>query len=283
MILSAVLWFALDAPAPKPKPRPTPTPIVEPIDLPPPTDPPTVMPAAAPYEAPAPAPSPSPTPTPIEKANSRPFKVQTELGALMTVTGDGGTDITPTFWVNADGPLALGTKSYGRVGARLGLSSSPGQTFNAADVRTYRAAEVGLYVGYVVGHYRDVDTAIVLEGDFASRLKGSQDLPPKDRLVRAAGAGIRFDAVKSNASMTLLAGFDEASATCDPGIVCTGLHSGMAFMLYGQVPIVQGAVLLVGDATLSVGGSVAYFRRRDILRLGLVLDPVQTIKVIRGK
>lgn len=286
MILALLLALTLDAPAPtakKPKPKPTPSPVVvEPIDIEGvQTDPPEPLPSPTPV--PLPTPLPSPKPTPIERANARPFRVQTELGALVTMTGDAGTDVTPTFWVNADGPLALGSKSYGRVGARLGLSTSPGQSLALADIRTYRAAEVGLYLGVVVGHYRDVDTTLVVEGDFASRLKGTQDLAPRNRLVRSAGAGIRFDAAKSNASMTLLAGFDEGSATCDPGIVCTGFHSGLAFMLYGQVPIVQGAVLLVGDATLSAGGSVAYFRRRDVLRLGVVVDPVESIKVIRGK
>jgi hypothetical protein len=284
LMLAGAALCGADAPAPapkkaaKPKPKSSPSPIAEPFDLVP-TDPPEEV-QPPPLIATPIAP---PPPTSIEKANARPFHVDTQMGALATLTGDTGTDITPTFWINADGPIALGSdRSVGRIGARIGLSSSPGQTFNAADVKTYRAAEVGLWAGYVIGHFRDVDTTVVLEGDFSSRMKGSSDPAPLVRLVRAAGAGLRFDARKTSASMTVLAGFDEASASCNSTVICTGVHSGLALMVYGQVPIVQGAVLFTGDVTLSVGGSVDYFRRRDIMRIGAVVDPVQMVKVIRG-
>lgn len=273
-----------DAPAPKPKrpravatPRPSPTP--EPFDLEnPPTDPPEEV-----LPPPVLAPSPPPPPTSIEKANARPFRVLTAMGALGTVTADGGTDITPTFWVDTDGPIALGNDhAYGRLGARIALSSSPGETVNAADVRTYRSASVALRAGYVVGHFRDVETMALVEGSFASRLKGTTNPDPLNRLARAAGLGLRFDHRKSSAYMAVLAGFDEASANCDAIVVCTGAHSGWAFMAYGQVPIVSGAVLFTGDVTLSLGGSTTYFRRRDIMRIGAVLDPVQAVRVMKG-
>ena len=284
LALLAASAFA-DAPAPAPSPKPkrpravaSPAPIAEPFDLTP-TDPPEEV-------QPPPlitTPIAPPPPTSVEKANARPFHVDSQMGALATLTGDTGTDITPTFWINADGPIALGSdRSIGRIGARIGLSSSPGQVVNAADVKTYRAAEVGLWAGYVIGHFRDVDTTLVIEGDFSSRLKGSADPAPLNRLVRAAGAGLRFDARKSNASMSVLGGFDEASSSCDATVICTGVHSGFALMVYGQVPIVQGAVLFIGDVSLSVGGSVEYFKRRDIMRIGAVVDPVQMVKVIRG-
>jgi hypothetical protein len=274
-----------DAPAPKPRrpraaqPSPSPTPV--PFDLVP-TDPPESLP-----EEPAPAPSPSPTPAPppssLDKANGRPFRVLTAVGALGTVTADGGTDVTPTVWVDTEGPIALGNDhAYGRLGARIALSSSPGETVNAADVATYRSASVGLRAGYVIGHFRDVETMALAEGSFSSRLKGSTNPPPLNRLVRAGGIGLRFDHRKSNAYLAALVGFDEASASCDAQVVCTGLHSGWALMAYGQVPIVSGAVLFTGDVTLSVGGSATYFRRRDIMRIGAVLDPVQAIRVLKG-
>lgn len=280
-MLATSAWADAPAAAPR-KPRPSPSPIAEPFDLVP-TDPPEPLPELR-AAAPAPEPSPTPKPTSIEKANARPFRVTTAVGALATVTGDTGTDITPTFWIDADGPLAFGNdRSVGRLGARIGLSSSPGETINAADVNTYRAAQVSLRLGYVVGHLRDVETTVVLEGGFSSRLKGSADLEPRTRLVRDLGVGLRFDARKSNASMIVLAGFDEATASCAPSVVCTGFNSGLAFMAYGQVPIVQGAVLFTGDASLSVTAGASWYARRDVLRIGVVLDPVQAVKVLKGK
>jgi hypothetical protein len=302
------------APAPKAKPRPVATPTPAPLIcgegiegdgvdcncLDRGTDPPTwveclpptvrTRPAHMPTpeavaESPVPpSPPPSPKPTPIERQNARPFHVDTQIGGIITMSAEAGTDVTPTLWVNADGPLAIGNgHSLGRIGARLGLSSSPGQAINPVSVETFKSADVGIWYGYVVGHLRDVDTTVVIEGDFSSRLKGSNDQTPLKRLSRAVGAGVRFDARKSNASMTLLAGYDEASSSCPVTIDCTGIHSGFALMLYGQVPIVSGSVLFIADATLSVGASVpGVVTRRDVLRLGLVLDPVQAVKALKG-
>jgi hypothetical protein len=287
---AVVLLFVLaglgyaDAPAPAPKkaaqPKPSPTPV--PFDLAP-----VDVPGEPQPDTPAPAPSPSPTPpplTPIAEANDRGFEYDVQAGALMTVTGEAGTDIDPTIWINASGPLALGSeRSWGRVGARLGLSTAPGETAIDLTSLNYRAAEVGLWAGYIVGRRRDVETTLVLEGDFASRIKGTTQPAPGSRLARAAGLGVRFDARESNASMTLLGGFDESTASCVSTAVCTGFHSGFAFVIYGQLPIVRGAVLLTGDCSLSIGGGASWLTRRDILRFGLVVDPVQAVKVLRGE
>lgn len=281
---------AMDAPAPvaKPKASPSPSPrpaVVEPIDIAPePVHEFEFAPEAVAESPvlPPPAPKPSPTPGPLTKENARPFHVDTQLGAVATLTGEAGTDVTPTFWVNADGPLAVGNKlSLGRLGARLGLSSSPGETFNAADIKTYKSMEAAIWLGRVVGKLGEVSTTIIAEGSFATRMKGSNDPEPLKRTVRSAGLGIRFDASRSNASLAALLGYDEATTTCDAGIDCTGLHSGLALILYGQVPIASGAVLFVGDASLGVTGGASYLQRRDIVRLGVVVDPVQTVKAIR--
>jgi hypothetical protein len=279
-----------DAPAakPSPKPRPSPSPIVEPFDLVP-TDPPEPLPEAAPPPAAEPAPllatpAPSPSPDLVARANARSFRVQTELGAMVSMTGESGTDVTPTFTVDADGPLALGSrKSWGRLGARLGLSSSPGEAFNAADVRTYRAVDVGLSLGRVIGVLGDVSTMVLVEGTFSTRLKGSSQPAPRDRLVRSAGLGLRFMAGRSNASLTAEVGYDEATASCAADVVCTGVHSGPAFLLYGQVPIIRGAVLFGGDVSLSTGQRVPWVKRRDIERITVVVDPVAMVNVIRGQ
>jgi hypothetical protein len=222
--------------------------------------------------------------TPVEEANDRGFEYDVQAGALMTVTGEAGTDIDPTLWISASGPLALGSeRSWGRVGARLGLSTAPGETQIDLTSLNYRAAEVGLWAGYIIGRRRDVETTVVVEGDFASRIKGTTQPAPGQRLARAAGLGVRFDARESNASMTLLGGFDESTASCASTAVCTGFHSGFSFIVYGQLPIVRGAVLLTGDCSLSIGGSATWLTRRDILRFGIVVDPVQAVKVLRGE
>jgi hypothetical protein len=279
-----------DAPAAKPSPRPraSASPIVEPFDLVP-TDPPGPLPEETP-PAVEPAPlisTPVPSPSPVElveRANARGFRVGTEFGAMATMTGEGGTDITPTFNVDVDGPLALGSKkSWGRLGARLALSSSPGEAFNAADIQTYRAVDVGVSLGRIVGVLGDVSTMLLVEGTFSTRLKGSTQPAPRDRLVRSAGVGVRFMASRSNASLTTEVGYDEATASCASTVVCTGLRSGLAFLLYGQVPIIRGAVLFGGDVSLSSGQRVPWVTRRDVERITVVVDPVAMVNVIRGQ
>lgn len=282
LCLCVALCYA-DAPAPTPKPKPRPSPIVEPIDIVP-TDPPEPL----PEDTPLPSPSPVVTtivvekPSVLVKQNARGFHVDTYLGALVTMTGDVGTKATPTFQVNANGPLAIGDgRSLGRLGTRLGLSTDPGETFTATDLATYKSASAGFWYGVVVGHLRDVDTTVIIEGDFSSRLKGSADLEPRSRLVRSASLGVKFDARKSNASGTFLLGWDEASATCPDQISCQGFHSGLSLMIYGQLPISSG-VLFIGDATLSVSSSLAgVIERHDILRVGIVVDPVEAVKAMK--
>lgn len=281
-----------DAPAsvarPRPSPSPSPRPAVaaepEPIDIP------TILTEEPGPEAVAespvlpPTPKPSPSPGLLTKENARPFHVDTQFGAVATLTGEAGTDVTPTFWVNADGPLAFGSKhSLGRLGARLGLSSAPGETFDVKDIKTYRAMEAGLWLGRVVGQLGEVSTTVIVEGTFATRMKGTNDPAPLKRTARSLGAGFRFDAKKSNASLATLVAYDEATASCDADVDCTGIHSGLAFLIYGQVPIAQGAVLFIADASLAAGRSVSWLRRRDVVRIGIVVDPVAAVHVIRGK
>lgn len=284
----ALAMFDAPAPAPKAKPRPVPTPSPEPIDIapePPPAPEFEFAPEAV-AESPVlpPTPKPSPSPGLLTKENARPFHVDTQLGAVATLTGEAGTAVTPTFWVNADGPLAFGSKhSLGRIGARLGLSSAPGETFDVGDIKTYRAMEAGLWLGRVVGQLGEVSTTVIVEGTFATRLKGTNDPAPLKRTVRGASLGLRFDAKRSNASLVTTVGYDEATASCDAEVDCTGVHSGLAFGVRGQVPIADGAVLFKGEAALATGRNVSWLRRRDIVQVSVVVDPVAGVKKIRGK
>lgn len=289
MIALLLLSLMIDAPAPQPKSKPSPSPVViEKVD----TDPPTLYPEPIILEAepvppvpPVPPPPPPPPPVvevkgPVAIANEAPFRVRSQMGALITTTGDGGTGLTPTLAIDVEGPLAYGDgKSLGRAGARIGLSSAPGQSiFSVADVTNYKSVEIGLRLGRVIGAIGSVTTAVVAEGSFASRIKGSDDRQPLNRLSRSLGIGLSFANEEANAFITTLVGYDEASSSCQPPVICTGVHSGLAFLIYGQVPILDGKILFGGDVTLSAGHSVYWAVRRDIERVFVVVDPVAIFK-----
>lgn len=214
--------------------------------------------------------------------------MDTSVGALMTVSGDTGTNIDPTLWIHLDGPIALGNdRSVGRLGMDLGLSTAPGDTaFQIQNIQSWRAVEAGFWGGYVIGSFNGVSTTALVEGYFSSRLKGATTTDvPLQRLSRAAGVGLRFDHADSSSSGTVTLGFDEATSSCDAEFDCTGIHSGLTLRIHGQLALVKEAVLLVGDVSLSLAGAAESggpVRRRDILRLGLVLDPVQIAKVFNG-
>lgn len=220
----------------------------------------------------------SPAPNP----NAGPVEISSQLGGVVTLTPDAGTAVTPTGWINVDGPIALGGSIPARIYARIGITSAPGATIDLADVKTYKAAEVGLGLYRVIGSHDEVSTAVIGEFSFASRIKGAQDVAPLTRLVRSAGVGLRFEAKRSGASFTGLLGYDEATTQCQPPLICTGIHSGLAFMAYGQAPI-GGGVQIIADVSMSVGASTSYAPRRDVFRLGVVLDPAAAVAAIRGK
>ena len=68
----------------------------------------------------------------------------------------------------------------------------------------------------------------------------------------------------SGASLMILYGRDEAAGERGYG----------QWLVYGQVPIggTNGALVLVGDATLSVGPQVGGRSQRDVLRIGVAAD-----------
>jgi hypothetical protein len=217
--------------------------------------------------APTPAP---PVPSAVD-ANEDPFSVSVTAGGLVTLGGDSPTEITPTAYIEADGPLVVGELALGRVGARVGLSTSPGETLDLADVRTWRAADVALSVERVVGRkrsdregelYQDICTSAVFEWGFASRQdKGGEQ--PQTRLVRHYGAGVRFRERVSGASLTALYGRDEEA----------GERGWGQWMLFSDLPIpaTKGTIILAADVTLSAGPA-STLAQRDIFRFGVVVD-----------
>jgi hypothetical protein len=231
---------------------------------------------------PEPIPSPTPTPRPVVG-----MTVSTTIGGVVTLAGDAGTSVTPTAFVDVDGPLAFARLELARIHVRLGITSAPGEAVNVTDAQTFRAAEVELGAYRVLGRLeigasgQEITTSVAAAWSFASRLS-TGDADPLNRLVRSYGGGLRFDEVRSRASLSLFYGRDEAAGPAGWG----------QWMVSGQVPVLgtEASVLLVGDATLNVGpaeeGALgSRFRvtpgRRDILRLGVALDPVAMVKALR--
>lgn len=234
-------------------------------------------PARAQEPSPPPTAAPSPKPSPTLNPNAAPLEISAQLGGVVTMSGDTSAAATPTAWVDVDGPLVLGPWIPGRVYARLGITSLPGETLDPADVRTFKGAEVGIGARRIVGSLHAgeqlVETSIVGEWSFATPLNATPAAAL--RLVRAYGGGLRFDERRSGASLTILYGRDEAA----------GDRGWGNWMLYGSVPIAgtKGSIVIVGDATLAVGPQVAWLHQRDILRLGVVLDAGSLVSAIRGK
>jgi hypothetical protein len=227
-------------------------------------------------QAPAASPSPSPAPSEITLANRAPFAVQTQLGAMVVTTSDTGTGLTPTLWADADGPLVFGTTSIGRVGARIGLTGTPGQAFDGTDATNYKGVEVDLSVGRVVGVLDDIRTSVIAEYGFTTLVKTGTQARPKNGLVHSFGVGFAFDS--KDAQLVIEGGFDEATTKCAPPLMCVGLHSGFAFLLYGHVPILGGKVLFGGDVSITPSASVAGVERNNIERVFTVVDPVLLFK-----
>lgn len=209
-----------------------------------------------------------------DNPNADPVTISVQAGAVATLSGDTGTAVTPTGWIEVEGPLAVGKTSLARVYTRLGITSLPGEQLDVSDPATFKAAEVGFGLGRIVGRLRmgeqDVTTTVVAEWGFASRLPEPE---PAQRLVRHYGAGVRLQERKSGASLTILYGRDEAAGDRGYG----------QWLVYGQVPIAgtKGAVVLVGDATLSAGPEVAGRAQRDVLRLGVAASLGALLDVIR--
>jgi len=210
--------------------------------------------------------------------NAGPVTVSATAGAITTLAGDAGTSVLPVAFIETDGPLALGSSAIARVYARLGINSEPGEAIDLADATTFKAAEVALGAYRVIGRLGDpeedaqvVTTSLVAEWGFSSRLGDSPE--PVERLARHYGGGLRFDERKSGASLSIMYGRDEAAGDRGYG----------QWLIVGQVPITgtKGALVLVGDATLSVGQRRYDVRQRDILRLGVVLDVGAALEAMR--
>ena len=229
----------------------------------------------------APAPSPAPLLSPAS-ANGDPFTVSVTVGGLVTFGSEAPAEVTPTAYVEAEGPLIVGELPLGRIGARVGLSTAPGESLDISDPATFQAGDVGLWAGRVIGRRiakdadgvpsQDITTTAVVEWGFSSRIaKGTTE--PADRLTRHYGAGLRFQERQSGAALTVLYGRDEAA----------GERGWGNWLCWGSLPIpaTKGTVILLADATLSVGPSSVELRQRDIFRAGVVVDLAQLVREIR--
>lgn len=233
----------------------------------------------SPAYAQAPAPSPSPcTKSALQCANGAGFSVDSQVGAMTVTTSDTGTGLTPTISVDAEGPLVFGSGSVGRIGARLVLTGEPGQAIDGTDPTNYKGVETDLRACRVVGVSGDVRTALCAEYGFTTLIKGSTQARPRNGLVRSFGVGLSFASASGSAQLTIEGGFDEATTSCSLPVVCTGIHSGFAAMIYGQVPILDGKVLFGGDVSIAVAPAFTTVQRTSVERVFVTVDPVKALK-----
>src|SRR6185503_6637562 len=148
-----------------------------------------------------------------EGKNAGPATVSVQAGGLVTMSGDADTAITPTAFIDVDGPIVVGNRSRARGYARIGITALPGEQIDPADVSTFRAATVGIGLGVVVGRSQmggqELLSSVVAEAGFASRLRTAEAVPV-DRLARHYGLGIRLQERSSGIAFTALFGRDEA-------------------------------------------------------------------------
>jgi len=207
--------------------------------------------------------------------NAGPVELSATAGAVVTMSGDAGTTVLPTGFVDVDGPLVLGKSSIARVHVALGISTEPGASLELADPTTFKSAEVTLSAYRVVGRLalgdQEISTGLVALWGFASRLPGVVE--PAERLVRHYGGGVRLEERKSGAYLVVAYGRDEA----------VGPRGWGTWMLWGQVPIAgtKGALLIVGDASLAVGPRNIGVQQRDIFRLGVSVDLGAALRAMR--
>lgn len=215
-------------------------------------------------------------PPPPATLNDGPMSVEIVGGAVATLTGETEAKVAPNGYISIDGPLPVGRVTVARGYTHLAITTVPGETPDLTSVETWRAGEarLGLYrvVGRLEAAGQDVRTSIVAEAGFGSRFGDPQ---PSQRLVRHFGVGIRLEERKSGALLTVLYGRAEQAG--DAGY-------GQA-ILRGQVPLAgtRGALVLVGDAIVSVGPRVGDYRQRDVLRLGIAISLGDALKFFTGK
>lgn len=203
------------------------------------------------------------------------FDVKVQVGGQATLS-DSGTAVTPSAFIDAEGPLVFGSSQHGRLYAHVGITSLPGETLDLTSIETFRAAEVSLGGYATLGSLKvgeqEIVTGLAAEWGFSSRIPGNDQ--PLVRLIRHYGIGLHLAEKKSGSFLTLLYGRDEAG----------GARGWGQWIVYGALPITgtKGMVTLTGDATLSVGkasDALAPFQR-DVLRLGLTVDLASVAKAL---
>lgn len=224
-----------------------------------------------------------PPPSAVQKANAEGFAVNTQMGAMVVTTSESGTGLTPTIWADAEGPLAYGDgNSIGRIGARIGLTGTQGKALDGTSLN-YKGVEVDLRAGRVIGLLGDVRTVLLAEYGFTTLIKGATQARPVQGLAHSFGAGLSFESKDGTAQLAILPGFDEATTSCVLPIVCTGMHSGFAILIYGHVPILDGRVLFGGDVSIAAAPSGAGVTRTSVERVFTVVDPVRVFEKAKPK
>lgn len=231
-----------------------------------------------------PCPCPSPIPPPM---NQYPDSVSVTVAAMVTMTGDVDTKVTPEGFVDTD--IGLG---IGRVKARLGILSQPGASIDLGQPQSYYGAEFGVGLARVLFQWGDTRMALQVEGGGITRLPKTPEA--LDRVAKYYGIGASFSH-KSIGNLTLLFGQDESVGDsvvvpqADGTTLTYRAGRGFQLMAYGfvNVPLTAGIVEIVGEATINLdkpdplvlGTGV----RRDIVRLGVATDLATAFAKLRDR
>lgn len=202
-------------------------------------------------------------------------RVTSLASAEVLLSGDLEPVVRPAFEVEVDGPLALGAGAPARVYTRFRLFGLPGQSaVDPTDFESVRAAELALGAYVRVGRLQlgDQDVWTSLEGEWGfATLTG--ETAAAGRYPRHYALGIRIEERRLGAWLAMLYGRHESA----------GPRGWGQWMIAGAVPLslTRGAVVLGGDAVLSVGPADPLGARRDVFRLFVGVDPAQVAALFR--
>jgi hypothetical protein len=254
-----------------------------------------------------------PVPTaPAPDMNGGEATMSLTVAGMVVMTSATPTEVKPTVFIDVDTPLPVGSRNgkpynLGRVFARLGIGTSPGNSVPAdptlpatggglaalGNPANFESIEGGLGIARVIGVSADgsIKTSILAEVGFKTR-RGT-DPTAVDPTSHYWGAGFRLSNADGSA-ITVLGGQDGE----------LGQAGAMQVMVYGQlvVPKTAGCAMLVGDASFSFfapvsvtlpipaippGSSVtvpqAGALRSNIVQLGVAIDAAQVFSQLVNK
>lgn len=193
----------------------------------------------------------------------------------VTLGGETEPQVRPAADLEVEGPLALGPYTPFRVSTELRIFGQVGDTVQLDQPETFRALEVVVGVSRRVGRVtlgeQEVWTSALAFCGFSSLL--GAEPAPRDRYPRRCAAGIRIEERTSGARLDVAYGRDEAAGAAGYGQVA----------VRGRMPVhgTAGALVIAGEAVLSIDGPYRRVRQRDLARLTVALNVPALYGVIR--